>query len=134
MLVLLFLLRWIYAPHQRRYFFYALFFHGICFTNHQTLIVAAMGIEVAIAAANFRMGRYLFLGNSVIYFAGLILMQQHMLTALEQNPAIRTIFHVVGVCSIAAYFWFTILSRETFPELCLDASLAAMVLSLAGAI
>src|SRR5438034_10869605 len=73
MAVLLFLLRWIYAPHQRRYLYYALFFHGICFTNHQTLIVAAMGIEVAIAAASFRMGRNLFLGNSLIYFAGLIL-------------------------------------------------------------
>ena len=46
---------------------------GICFTNHQTLIVAAMGIEVAIAAADFRLGRFLFLGNSVIYLGGLIL-------------------------------------------------------------
>src|SRR6266568_1505686 len=53
MIVLLCLLRWIYAPRQRRYLYYALFFHGICFTNHQTLIVAAMGIEVAIAAASF---------------------------------------------------------------------------------
>jgi hypothetical protein len=67
---MLFLLRWIYAPHQRRYLYLALFFHGICFTNHQTLIVAAMGIEVAIAAADFRMGRYLWLGNSIIYLAG----------------------------------------------------------------
>src|SRR5215467_12977871 len=60
MVVLLCLLRWIYAPGQWRYLFYALFFHGISFTNHQTLIVAAMGIEVAIAAAHFRMGRSLF--------------------------------------------------------------------------
>src|SRR5215472_10599668 len=57
MIVLLCLLRWIYAPHQRRYLFFAMFFHGICFTNHQTLVVAAMGIEVAIAAADYRMGR-----------------------------------------------------------------------------
>ena len=71
MIVMLCLLRWIYAPHQRRYLYWALFFHGICFTNHQTLIVAAMGIEVAIAAANYRMGRYLFLGNSIIYLCGL---------------------------------------------------------------
>jgi len=67
MVVLLCLLRWIYAPHQRRYLYYALFFHGLSFTNHQTLIVAAMGIEVAIAAADFRLGRCLFLGNGVIY-------------------------------------------------------------------
>jgi thioredoxin-like negative regulator of GroEL len=128
MLVLLCLLRWIYAPLQRRYLYYAMFFFGICFTNHQTLVVAAMGIEVAIAAADFRMGRYLFLGNSIIYLCGLILKQQHFLTALEANPAILVIFHVVGVASIAAYLWFTVLSRETFPEFCMDASLAGFFL------
>src|SRR6266849_7353795 len=73
MIVLLCLLRWIYARHQRRYLYYALFFHGFCFTNHQTLIVAAMGIEIAIAAANLRMGRNFFLGNSIIYLIGWIL-------------------------------------------------------------
>src|SRR5262245_19311883 len=130
--VLLFLLRWIYAPHQRRYLYYALFFHGICFTNHQTLIVAAMGIEVAIAAADFRMGRYLWLGNSIIYLAGLLLKSQHMLTALDNNQAIFTIFNVVGVASIGAYIWFTILTTESFPEFCLDASLGAFVLLLAA--
>jgi thioredoxin-like negative regulator of GroEL len=134
MIVLLCLLRWIYAPHQRRYLYYALFVHGICFTNHQTLVVAAMGIEVAIAAANFRMGRTLFLGNSIIYIAALILKSQHILTALEQNQAILGVFHFVGICSIAAYFWFTILTRETFPEFCLDASLAALMLFVAAAI
>ena len=126
MLVLVCLLRWIYAPFQRRYLYFALFFHGICFTNHQTLIVAAMGIEVAIAAANYRMGRYLFLGNSIIFIAGLILKSQHILTALEQNQAVFVIFIIVGICSIAAYGWFMVLTKETFPELCLDASLAAL--------
>ena len=129
--VLLCLLRWIYAPQQRRYLFYALFLHGLCFTNHQTLIVAAMGIEVAIAAANFRMGRYLFLGNSCIYLCGLILKSAHMLTTLDANPAVFVIFNVVGIASIAAYFWFTILSRETFPEFCLDAAIAATLLLMA---
>src|SRR2546423_911998 len=108
MVVLLCLLRWIYAPHQRRYLFYALFFHGICFTNHQTLIVAAMGIEVAIAAASLRMGRYLWLGNSIIWFAGLIL----HLPSPEANMPVYVIFNVVGVASIAAYLWFTVLTRE----------------------
>jgi hypothetical protein len=128
MVVLLFLLRWIYAPHQRRFLFYALFFHGICFTNHQTLIVAAIGIEVAIAAADLRLGRYLWLGNSLVFLAGLILKSQHILRALEENPAIFTIFIAVGVASIAAYVWFTILTGETFLEFCLDAALAAFAL------
>jgi thioredoxin-like negative regulator of GroEL len=132
MVVLLCLLRWIYAPHQRRYLYYALFFHGICFTNHQTLIVAAMGIEVAIAAADFRLGRYLFLGNGIIYLAGLILKQHHILTALEQNPAVFVIFNVVGISSLAAYVWFAIRTKETFGEYCFDASQAAVFLSLAA--
>src|SRR5437868_655760 len=117
MVVLLCLLRWIYAPLQRRYLYLALFMHGISFTNHQTLIVAAIGIEVAIAAANFRMGRYLFLGNGIIYLGGLILKQQHILTALDQNQAVFVIFNVVGVCSIAAYIWFALRTKESLPEI-----------------
>jgi tetratricopeptide (TPR) repeat protein len=132
MVVLLFLLRWIYAPHQRRYLYYALFFHGLSFTNHQTLIVAAMGIEVAIAAADFRMGRSLFLGNSIIYFCGLILTRQHILTGLEQNPAVFAIFNVVGVASILAYLLFVVLTgpgtersrRDRTLEISRDALLA----------
>lgn len=131
MVVLLFLLRWIYAPHQKRYLYLALFFHGICFTNHQTLIVAAMGIEVAIAAANFRLGRFLWLGNSIIYVAGLILKEAGILTALQQNPAILTIFHAVGVASIAAYVWFAILTQESFEEFCLDGAIAAFFILVA---
>ena len=57
------MLRWIYAPEQVRYLYIALFMFGVCFTNHQTLIVAAMGIEVAIAAARPRLGRDLFAIN-----------------------------------------------------------------------
>ena len=130
MVVLLCLLRWIYAPHQRRYLFYALFFHGVCFTNHQTLIVAALGIEVAIAAASFRMGRSLWLGNSIIFFAGLML----NLPSAETNRAVFFIFCAVGVLSMLAYIWFTILTRETFFEFCVDASLAAFLLSLTAAV
>jgi tetratricopeptide (TPR) repeat protein len=131
MLVLLCLLRWMYRPRQWRYLYLALFFHGISFTNHQTLIVAAMGIEVAIAAVSFRMGRYLFLGNAILYLGGLILKQQHVLTALDQNAAIFVIFNVVGIGSIACYCWFTVLSRETLREYLLDGALAAFFISLA---
>ncbi|HYG33191.1 MAG TPA: hypothetical protein VEC99_00315, partial [Clostridia bacterium] len=130
MVVLLFLLRWLHSPHQRRYLYLALFFHGISFTNHQTLIVAALGIEALIAAANYRMGRYLFLGNSIVYVMGLILKQHHVLTTLEQNQAIFVIFNVVGCCSIALYLWFTFLTRETFPEFCFDGSLAGFFILL----
>ncbi len=130
MVVLLCLLRWIYSPHQWRYLFYALFFHGLSFTNHQTLIVAAMGIEVAVAAANFRMGRVFWLFNSIVYFCGLIMKANGMLGALEQNHAVLVIYHIVGIISILLYFWFTIITTESFPELCLDACLTAFFLLL----
>src|SRR6266850_1081564 len=131
MVVLLCLLRWIYAPHQYRYFFWAMFFHGICFTNHQTLIVSALGIEVAVAAASFRMGRQLFLGNSIIYIGGLILKEGHVLTALEANPAILTIFHCVGISSIVASGLFLFLTRQKFGELVYGSFEVGFLISLA---
>ena len=33
--VMLFLLRWVYAPHQNRYLYLAFFMYGICVNNHQ---------------------------------------------------------------------------------------------------
>jgi len=43
---------------------------GICLTIHQTLLCAAVGIEVAVAATQPRLGRDLFLGNSIVYVLG----------------------------------------------------------------
>ncbi|MEI9962252.1 MAG: DUF2723 domain-containing protein [Limisphaerales bacterium] len=43
--VLLCLMRWIYAPDQRRYLYLAFFLFGICFTNHQTLLLAAPALR-----------------------------------------------------------------------------------------
>ncbi len=120
--VLVCLLRWIYAPHQRRYLYWAFFLFGICFTNHQTLIVAAMGLEVAIAAADFRMGRSLFLWNSIAYICGLVLHQQKLLF-MDTNQMVFTIFHVVGVCSIVAYALFAVWTKTTMEELLRDACL-----------
>ena len=55
MVVMLCLLRWIYAPHQRRYLYIGMFFFGLCATIHQTMLVAAMGVEVCIAVALLRL-------------------------------------------------------------------------------
>ena len=70
--VLACLMRWVYVQERKRYLYLAFFLFGICFNNHQTLIVAAMGIQVAIAAVNLRLGRDLFLGNSLVYILGLM--------------------------------------------------------------
>jgi len=132
MVVLACLLRWIYAPHQHRFLYWALFFFGVCFTNHQTLIVAAMGVEIAIAAADFRLGRSLFLGNTVLYLMGWLLASEQVLTALSDNPAVYVIFHVVGVCSMVAYAGFAWLTNETAIEFAHDALYATFWVLLAS--
>lgn len=106
MVVAVCLLRWIYAPQQRRYLFIAMFFFGLCATIHQTMLVAAMGIEVCVAVALPRLGRDLFLGNSIIYLLGAFALLTNSfapLTAL--SPMFKNIFHMVGLGSIAACFW-----------------------------
>src|SRR5215472_17617112 len=64
--VLACLMRWMYAPQQRRYLYLGMFLYGLCATVHQTLLLSAMGIEVAIALALPRLGRDLFTCNSII--------------------------------------------------------------------
>ncbi len=99
MLLLCAMLRWTYAPHQLRYLYLAAFWFGICFTNHQTLIVAAMGIEVAVLAAAPRLGRDLFLINTIIYLLGLWAKGKGILTSFDNNPPLFFIYNVVGVGS-----------------------------------
>jgi tetratricopeptide (TPR) repeat protein len=96
-LVLCFLLRWIYAPQQRRYLYLAAFMFGICLNNHQTLVVASMGIEILILAVQPRLGRNLLIVNSLIYFAVLMLRAKGQVTFLEGT--LLGIFHAVGISS-----------------------------------
>jgi tetratricopeptide (TPR) repeat protein len=103
-LVLLCLMRWMYAPHQKRYLYFAMFFYGICATIHQTLLLSAMGVEVAIAAVQPRLGRDLFIGNSIIYVVCLIAKQS--IPALSSMTEIEnTLFNIVGIGSILAGGW-----------------------------
>lgn len=119
MLTLTFLLRWVHAPHQFRYLYWAMFVFGICFTNHQTLIVAAMGIQVAIAVAQPRVGREVFLGNSLVFFAGLVAKGAGYVSSWNSPPGgglnmMFVIFLFVGIASIAAYVWLAIQTAELF--------------------
>ncbi len=106
------LLRWIYAQDQLRYLYLSLFMFGVCVTNHQTLIVAAMGIELGIAAARPRLGRDLFAINSVMFLFGLLAKSQHWVTAFEQNGPLYAIFLLIGIGSIAAYAYLAFKTGE----------------------
>jgi tetratricopeptide (TPR) repeat protein len=116
MVVLVCLLRWLYAPHQNRYLYLALFTFGVCFTNHQTLIVAAIGIEVLVAAANPKLGRDLFLGNSVLYIGALLAKSQGHLSAFDGNPPMFVIFNCIGILSLGAFLVLWSRTRSLLTE------------------
>ena len=114
--VLCCLLRWLYAPEQRRYLYWALFLFGICFTNHQTLIVAAMGIEVLILMRDPKLGRDLLFFNSAAFILGLLLKANGSLGALGSNQAIFNIFILIGVVSMLGCFVLIIKTQQLLSE------------------
>ena len=117
MVVALCLFRWIYAPQQKRYLYIGMFFFGVCATIHQTMLVAAMGIEVCIAIALPRLGRDLFLGNSIVFVLGLIGMSTNKVEALNDlAPMFKGIFYVVGIGSIAACIWLSLKTKKLGTE------------------
>ena len=132
MIVLVCLLRWIYAPHQRRYLYTAMFFFGICATIHQTLLGAAMGIEVAVAVTRPRLGRNLFIWNVIIYLGGMAAQNAHLTNMLDTAPMVLVIYHTVGISSIAAFIWLSFQSKEDMIQPCRDVVMALLAAAVAG--
>ncbi len=114
--VLLCLLHWTYRPHQRYYLYIAAFLFGICFNNHQTLIVAAMGLQVAIAMVDEKLGRDALFVNVVFYFLGLLASAFGALTTFDQNRPLFVIYNLVGLGSLAGFVWLTMRTRGFFSE------------------
>jgi len=113
--VLACLMRWMYAPQQRRYLYLAMFLYGLCATIHQTLLLSAMGIEVAIALASPKLGRDMFLCNSLIFLVCLVL--KSMIPALQQmSPIEWELFLIVGIGSLAATVWLAIETQGLLSE------------------
>lgn len=65
------LMRWMHSPFQHRWLYLAWFWAGICFTNHQTLLVAVVGMEIAILARDRSLGRDRFILDALAFFLGL---------------------------------------------------------------
>ncbi|MFZ9854787.1 MAG: protein O-mannosyl-transferase family [Limisphaerales bacterium] len=97
--VLVCLFRWTYSPGRLRYLYAAFFLFGLCFCNHQTLIVAAMGIEVVIAMGDRKLGRDFFLANTLVWLLGLLGHFTGLLGTFRSNEALLTIFNLVGIGS-----------------------------------
>ncbi len=117
---LVFLMRWLYEPERARWLFWAFFLFGICFTNHQTLICAAMGVEVLICLGRPKLGRDLLLGNVLAYLFGALLKATKTVDLFAGNTPIQVIFHVVGIISLISYGWLLYQTRKRPIELVRD--------------
>ncbi|HTV39413.1 MAG TPA: DUF2723 domain-containing protein [Candidatus Sulfotelmatobacter sp.] len=102
--VVLMLMRWSYAPHQRRYLYISMLIYGWLATIHQSLLLSVPGIEMLIALVLPRLGRDLFVWNTIGYLVFLGLMQTGTIPALTGLTSIeKVIFHFVGLGSCAAF-------------------------------
>ena len=105
-LMLVLLMRWMYAPQQRRYLYLAMLIFGWCATIHQSLLLSAPGVEILIAFISFKLGRDLFIGNSIIYFVILYFISAGTVPALNAMTFTeKTIFHIIGMGSILSAGW-----------------------------
>ena len=119
LVVLLCLLRWFYAPHQYRYLYWALFVFGICFTTHQSLIVAGIGVQIAIAAANPRLGRDVFFFDFLLYLLYYLvppLTGHHVFANIEEKSGLFFLFNVIGIGSLLASIWLAIRTKGLLSE------------------
>ena len=100
MLTLCFLLRWLYSPEDHKYLYGAMFFFGICLTNHMSLLVAAVGILVLIAMANANLGRVFFIGSAACFALGLVAVAAKKITVFDNNTALFMVFCLIGLTTV----------------------------------
>jgi tetratricopeptide (TPR) repeat protein len=121
--VVLCLLRWIYAPHQHRYLYWSFFLYGICFNNHQSLLVIAMGLEVLVLCAEPKLGREMCAWNTLIYVLGVVV-QPDILWA---NIPVRVIFNIIGIASAVTWFWLVLKTKKKGVEFAIDGLMLAVL-------
>ena len=111
--VIVLLMRWGYAPQQRRYLYLAMLCYGWLATIHQSMLLSAPGIEILIGLMLPRLGRDLAFTNSVLYFIIFCFMLTGNIPALAAMTFTeKTIFHAVGLASIAATIWLTMKTQK----------------------
>ncbi|MDP6904599.1 MAG: DUF2723 domain-containing protein [Verrucomicrobiota bacterium] len=114
-LTLAFLMRWFFRPKQRLYLYLAYFTFGLCFVNHQTLILAAVGIEILILLADYKLGRDFLTGNCALYIIGLSLSLKGAVETSAGNPGLFLLYNLVGTGLMGLLITTTI--RMPRPEL-----------------
>jgi hypothetical protein len=115
-LTMSFMLRWIYAPNQRRYVYLMAYVFGLCVTSHQ-LMVVSMGLEIAIIAGDLKLGRDLLGFNCLCWFAALALLRSHAISVFDYSaPMILVLFNGVGALSLAGLAALIFKTRGLFTE------------------
>jgi hypothetical protein len=110
------LLRWIYAPRQRRYVYWMAYLFGLCITSHQ-LMVVAMGLEIAIVAGEPKLGRDLLAVNCLCWFAGLCLQWTQLIPLFDRVvPMVFVLFNGVGALSLLGLLVLIFETRGLFTE------------------
>ncbi|HYG23007.1 MAG TPA: DUF2723 domain-containing protein [Verrucomicrobiae bacterium] len=115
------LMRWLYAPHQHRYLYYAFFWYGICVNNHQSLLVIAMGIQVLVWLAEPKLGREMFFWNTLIWLLGLLAGP----SMLETNTMVKLIYNLIGITSAALWIWLVVRTQKKSSEFIRDGLMLA---------
>jgi tetratricopeptide (TPR) repeat protein len=104
LVVVALLFRWAYAPHQRRYLYLSMLCYGWVATIHQTLLLSLPGLEILVALVLPKLGRDLFVWNTVGYVLILLLKAADTVPAFSQMTSIEiAIFHFVGIGSFAGW-------------------------------
>jgi hypothetical protein len=68
------LMRWTYAPEQRRYLYLAWFLLGVCCNNQPSLAVTALPLQIVVTLIHPRLGRDLFLGNVILWVLAFVVL------------------------------------------------------------
>ena len=73
-----------------------------------------LGIEVALAAGNPKLGRDAFLGNFIIYLADCLMVAvtgDHMFHNIGAKPGLLFLFNAIGIGSLVASMWLAVRTK-----------------------
>jgi tetratricopeptide (TPR) repeat protein len=122
--VVVFLLRWVYAPHQHRYLYAAFFMYGICFNNHQSLLPIIMGMQVLMWLVEPKLGREFFFGNTMIFLVCEFFIKP---AVLVNNSTVLVVYNVIGITSGLLWIWLIIKTKKTGIEFARDAAMLVLL-------
>ncbi len=101
MAVLALMMRWYFRPSERWPLYLAYFCFGLCFANHQTLLLAAIGIEAIVLLGDRHLAKDFLLFNCVIYILGLFATLPAEGAPPDSEPGVFILYNLIGVGMIA---------------------------------